>query len=410
MAAELPAIVSTSTVLYRALLGLYPRAHRREYGPLMAQAFRDLCRDAYARGRSRAVLRLWLCALIDLAQAAVREHLAGLAQGGTPMIENRPVRPLPWWEVVLAVLPGLAVLAGTGPGADALGQLAGWLPGGLPFSVRAIPILTLAVAGLLIVVALIRRRRFPTWGLPALGVAFGLALAQPGLAFVAALGLLAAVVYLGVRGQDLERLPRWSWALLAGAVALAFLPALGTALSGPFGAVNWWSLMGVVATLGVIALGAPLAQRYGLATGLAVAGAGYALWTETFDLSYGLAHTYWAGAMLAVLALFLLVAAPIWVLLARSTHGQAWGLLAPAGVALGCVAAVNALVRTDPTPLLSFISHRLPLASALDFGLGISYGSLGRAATVVRLLRDGTQVLQLLLVLALAVVAYARLG
>jgi hypothetical protein len=35
-----------SEKIYRRLLRAYPKAHRAEYGPAMAQLFRDQCRDA----------------------------------------------------------------------------------------------------------------------------------------------------------------------------------------------------------------------------------------------------------------------------------------------------------------------------------------------------------------------------
>ena len=398
-------LIAFSTRLYRLLLALYPRAHRREYGPLMAQAFRDLCREAWPAGSYRALAGLWARTLVDLLRTAAREHLAGLAQGGALMIENRPVRPLPCWQAIAAALPGLAVLACTGPGVGALGRLGGSLPGGLPLSVRSVPTAILALAGLLIGVDLIRRRRFPAWGLPALGLTFGLALAGPWLALLA---LPAAAAYLALRRPSLRGLPLWAWGLLAGALGLSFLPLL--ALRSPLGAVSWWSLAGVIATLGVIALGVPLARRYGLAAGLALAGAGYALWARTFHLTYGLAHTFWGEAMLAVLGLWLLVVAPVWVLRARSARGQAWGLLVPAGVALAGVVAMNTLVRTDPRPLESLLNYHPPLISALDFGVGVSYGRLGRAYLLPLLVRDGLAVVQLLLALLLAVAVYGRVG
>jgi hypothetical protein len=55
---EPEALIAFSTRLYRLLLTLYPQAHRREYGPLMVQAFRDLCRDAQRSGGDLAVLGL----------------------------------------------------------------------------------------------------------------------------------------------------------------------------------------------------------------------------------------------------------------------------------------------------------------------------------------------------------------
>ena len=67
--------VRCASRIYEKLLWLYPRAHREEYGPLMAQFFRDQCRAA-SPGNSRALLGLWLGTFIDLASSAFREHLS----------------------------------------------------------------------------------------------------------------------------------------------------------------------------------------------------------------------------------------------------------------------------------------------------------------------------------------------
>lgn len=67
--------VRRASRIYEELLWLYPRAHREEYGPLMAQFFRDQCRAA-SPGNSRALLELWLGTLADLFFSAFREHLS----------------------------------------------------------------------------------------------------------------------------------------------------------------------------------------------------------------------------------------------------------------------------------------------------------------------------------------------
>lgn len=59
---------------YRALLMLYPRAFRREYGGQMLQLFRDVCRDAVRQGGASALMRWWGTALFDLLQTVVAEH------------------------------------------------------------------------------------------------------------------------------------------------------------------------------------------------------------------------------------------------------------------------------------------------------------------------------------------------
>jgi len=71
----------TSDRLYRTLLMAYPAKFRREYGPLMAQAFRDLCRDAYHRHGVPELLKLWLRTLPEVAATAAVERVEVLLDG-----------------------------------------------------------------------------------------------------------------------------------------------------------------------------------------------------------------------------------------------------------------------------------------------------------------------------------------
>ncbi len=61
--------------LYRLLLFLYPGAFRREYGPHMAQVFRDCCREAQAAHGAIGVLGIWVPTLRDLTASALTERL-----------------------------------------------------------------------------------------------------------------------------------------------------------------------------------------------------------------------------------------------------------------------------------------------------------------------------------------------
>ncbi len=60
--------------VYRALLVVYPREHRREYGDLMVQLFRDRMR--YDGGGFRAPI-IWMQMIFDLAVSAIEEHRRG---------------------------------------------------------------------------------------------------------------------------------------------------------------------------------------------------------------------------------------------------------------------------------------------------------------------------------------------
>jgi nitrate/nitrite-specific signal transduction histidine kinase len=72
-----PRILSIADRAYRALLYVYPAAHRRVFGPCMAQLFRDLCRDAVEQDGTFGLVELWIRTLLDLAYTALVEHLEG---------------------------------------------------------------------------------------------------------------------------------------------------------------------------------------------------------------------------------------------------------------------------------------------------------------------------------------------
>ena len=73
--------------VYRALLVVYPREFRREYGDLMTQFVRDRMRHD---GRGIRGLVMWIHVLADLARSALREHLGGAGMGRSrrPVIET----------------------------------------------------------------------------------------------------------------------------------------------------------------------------------------------------------------------------------------------------------------------------------------------------------------------------------
>lgn len=60
---------------YRILLRVYPQPFRNEFGPLIAQAFRDQCREAHRHSGIVGVLRLLPAMFYDLFRTSVHEHL-----------------------------------------------------------------------------------------------------------------------------------------------------------------------------------------------------------------------------------------------------------------------------------------------------------------------------------------------
>lgn len=66
--------------VYAALLRLYPRGHRRAYGPLMLQTFRDQVREALASSGSLGTA-FWLEVLADVVRSVWRERRSA-GEGG----------------------------------------------------------------------------------------------------------------------------------------------------------------------------------------------------------------------------------------------------------------------------------------------------------------------------------------
>ncbi len=99
-------LVDNSRRFYARLIRLYPQAHVTEYGAAMLQVFTDQCREAFRERGSIGLLFLWLRTLLDLGKTVLDEHLQ--AQG--PNAGWSEISPLPWKEVMPALLPGLLAL------------------------------------------------------------------------------------------------------------------------------------------------------------------------------------------------------------------------------------------------------------------------------------------------------------
>lgn len=71
---------SRSERVYEVLLMAYPKEFRCEYGPCMAQAFRDLRYEKRWDGAA-GLLRLWVRTLLDLAATAFAERSKSMQRG-----------------------------------------------------------------------------------------------------------------------------------------------------------------------------------------------------------------------------------------------------------------------------------------------------------------------------------------
>ena len=70
-----PVLVTFSTAIYRLLLTFYPTPFRREYGPHMAQVFRDCCLNTYRQSGAPGMLSLWALTLFDWFKTVIEEQL-----------------------------------------------------------------------------------------------------------------------------------------------------------------------------------------------------------------------------------------------------------------------------------------------------------------------------------------------
>jgi hypothetical protein len=93
--------MSFSQKVFKLLLVAYPREFRRDYGPQMAQVFRDCCRATENRG-SGADWDLLLRTLSDLLVSVPREHLATLRKDNSAMNN--------WQRNLMALGASLAII------------------------------------------------------------------------------------------------------------------------------------------------------------------------------------------------------------------------------------------------------------------------------------------------------------
>ena len=94
-----PSPVSLSISFYSLLLATYPSGFRHEYGPPMAQVFRDCCLRSYRLDGLPGMLNLWTLTLLDYFKSVVEEHL----QKGIHMSKSTFIR-LSGWSFVLGAI------------------------------------------------------------------------------------------------------------------------------------------------------------------------------------------------------------------------------------------------------------------------------------------------------------------
>jgi hypothetical protein len=87
---------------FRLILLAYPREFRREFGPEMAQVFRDCYRAEEKHSGLIGIGRLWLNIFIDLARTAPKQHLERLGKENSIMKDLR--------RDVIAVLGSIGII------------------------------------------------------------------------------------------------------------------------------------------------------------------------------------------------------------------------------------------------------------------------------------------------------------
>lgn len=359
-----PRVQAVLDRVYRILLITYPSEHRREYGPLMAQAFGDLCHDAYRQRGASGLVRLCGRVLWDLVTTASVEHLDALRIGGGTKMENRKCTPVSWVKVGLAILPGLFIV-GTRSGLfRRVFGLENWLTRGQHDLIPVYITLGIVVAGLIV------ERRPAVWSFPTLGL---LLFSAPGWLFtlfarfgdprspfwqvappylmLAALAAIAALAVYRVFKQHSLHIPRSGWVLLGLMILTSVAYAIVEAVTAR-GSNEWTDMLSLIPLqlwwMGLIllpvAIGLPLARRDGLLAGLVLVASQFVLVDEIFDPTYSVGFwAHWepsaildqAKIVLSYLpALLFLVITPIWMLRSRSTSGRVLGLILPPFIAL----------------------------------------------------------------------------
>jgi hypothetical protein len=255
-------MVHLSDRVYRMLLNAYPPRFRAEYGPHMAQVFRDTCRDASRQGGVMPVVALWLPLLLELITTAIQERI----EEGLHM----SLSSLGRWSSPLAMLAGVSLVVY----AVLAGQLAPGIVGGphrnadalTPFV--AITFFSIALAGL------------GMYGLFAEQLGhigkMGFALSLAGLVF----GLIytGGMLLRNVMGE-----PSWNWSVGAILCVMLFAPLLyGIAFLQPSGLPRWVGILLILAAIGVGFFNTEDNRVYwGIPIGLAWLGVGYGLWVAS---------------------------------------------------------------------------------------------------------------------------------
>jgi hypothetical protein len=236
-----PSIVKFSTLIYRGLLAFYPPRFRREFGPHMAQVFRDCCLKAYRRSGPPGMLALWTLTLFDWFKTMLEEQLSR----GTEMTRTKFIRMGGWALILGGALFAFSLAVGV--------QGSSW--GGRVRITEALaidtPIILLMFAHLLMVTGMlaVRARYAEVVGVgashmltaaavaAAVAAVGGLMFAFPGdfgfmFWFLGNLALFFLLTIFGFVGQQRDRLALWNGlAMSTGISSILFMIIASSGIS-----------------------------------------------------------------------------------------------------------------------------------------------------------------------------------
>ncbi len=223
-----PSLLDFSQRAFTRLLVLYPREYRQEYGPLMAQLFKDCSREAVGQNGGAALLALWASTLLDLFKTAFEEHFKEL----THMSKEKFIRLGGWALMIGAIFLMLIVTVGSLETSfdDPLGGRDAWVEY-LKLGVGPLGMLLLLTGAL------------------ALRSAYGQAAGQAGKTALSVSALAAFVAAIGALGLGLLISgDGWSWGLFFGGTAVHLLGlgvfAVNCVQRNVMPGVNWLLALG----------------------------------------------------------------------------------------------------------------------------------------------------------------------
>jgi hypothetical protein len=341
-------MLTVSNFFYRLLLRAYPADHRRAYGKLMAQLFRDLCKDAYAQRGVLGLIGLWLYTLADTFANAFIEHRATWKK----RLSTQSPITYDLLHVALVMIPLVAIIIYIYAAQDSRD---------MP-TVYLLILITGAIAWVLNRLGLMPLN--PIWNMYMIGIllgvgsiiffflssipAFGVYLLRVPPIFILVASFVIYIFSMGFSARFVGGLAR-SYLLMA--MLLAITTGVGFLVSASFTpnpdditrfiSFNY-SLMQTGAALLTTAVSLVFVHRWGKA-GLIPLMLGIGVQFIWIDPGY---YTGYAGRWIDLcLLLFPLAICPAWWLLARSRRSQVRGTLLLWGILMGIAAFAPGIAR-----------------------------------------------------------------